>query len=436
VKVNAAAGKKTRGGGQAVRTVLTPLVHQDTWFLRVVPPPSSGPNSPPNVRWERRKRPAMIPNPARAGATMAFHRGRGVMFGGVHDVEATEEGIDSEFFDQLFVWGIDRNRFYPQSLRKPRKQNANARQAAEKRAGGRQRGKADEEELLRNLAALESGTSLADADKMDIDTGEVEDSSVNLVKEPMMEMPHPRFNAQLAVQNDILYIYGGTFEKGDREFTFDEMWRIDLEKLDGVREIFKRELGDWVDDESSESDEEDEDEDDEEDSEDEDEEMDDGEGESIAIDSKMKDLSVDNARKSRRKAKEIANDESSIAAPIETSTSDLDSNADTEATSSSSLSDGLPHPRPFESLREFFVRTGNEWQDILIAKWSFGARDQPNRSVKEIKKAAFAIAEDKWWDCRDEIRALEDEQDAAGIGEVVSIAERGEGASGGVGRRR
>ena len=33
---------------------------------------------------------------------MAHHRGRGILFGGVHDVEDSEEGIDSEFFDQLF----------------------------------------------------------------------------------------------------------------------------------------------------------------------------------------------------------------------------------------------------------------------------------------------------------------------------------------------
>jgi hypothetical protein len=38
------------------------------------------------------------------------------------------------------------------------------------------------------------------------------------------------------------------------------------------------------------------------------------------------------------------------------------------------------------------------------------------------------------WDCREEIQALEDEQEAAGISEVVSLEQRGgDGASG---RRR
>jgi hypothetical protein len=58
-------------------------------------------------------------------------------------------------------------------------------------------------------------------------------------------------------------------------------------------------------------------------------------------------------------------------------------------------------------------------------------------AVKEIKTKAFELSEEKWWDCREEITALEDEQEAAGIGEVVSLADRAEagGATGGPRRR-
>src|SRR5205085_789738 len=73
----------------------------------------------------------------------------------------------------------------------------------------------------------------------------------------MWEMPLARHGAQLTVQDDVLYIYGGTFEKGDREFTFDEMWTIDLGKLDGVKEMFRRELENWDASDEEESDEED-----------------------------------------------------------------------------------------------------------------------------------------------------------------------------------
>ena len=59
-------------------------------------------------------------------------------------------------------------------------------------------------------------------------------------------------------------------------------------------------------------------------------------------------------------------------------------------------------------------------------------------TVKEIKANAFALSEEKWWDCREEITILEDEQEAAGIGEVVSLAEKGGGGGAGAGglRRR
>lgn len=51
-------------------------------------------------------------------------------------------------------------------------------------------------------------------------------------------------------------------------------------------------------------------------------------------------------------------------------------------------------------------------------------------TVKELKSRAYELSEEKWWDCREEITRLEDEQEAAGIGEVVTLAERGEGAIG------
>ena len=53
-------------------------------------------------------------------------------------------------------------------------------------------------------------------------------------------MFQPRFNSLLAVQCDTFYIYGGTFEKADREFIFDNFYFIDLGNMDGYREVFYR----------------------------------------------------------------------------------------------------------------------------------------------------------------------------------------------------
>ncbi|KAK8139842.1 hypothetical protein PG984_000965 [Apiospora sp. TS-2023a] len=431
VKATVSVNKSGKGTAQGQRNILRPMIHQDCFYLRITQPPAdANPGTPPTVRWERRKKPANTPAPARAGTTMTYHKGRGLMFGGVHDVEQSEEGIDSEFFNQLFAWNVDRNRFFPLGLRKPRVQKKNAN--ADQRVGRRGRAQANEEELLKNLAALQAGSSVEDADKMDIELGKTDDAD-----EPdkparempvSMEFPHPRFNAQLAVQDDVLYIYGGTFEKGDREFTFDDLYAIDLGKMDGCKEIFNREVENWVG-----SDDEDDDEDDEDDEDDSEYEEDDEDGDYDIADEIRSPSKRDKKQKKQTDEQSTAGSESAS----ETTATSTEDETETDTTATS-VDDGLPHPRPFESRREFFQRTSNEWQELLMTSLRWKGIQPESMLIKEIKTKAFEMSEEKWWDCREEITALEDEQEAAGIGEVVSLADKGEGgaAPGGAGRRR
>lgn len=409
VKTSVGVGGKPQKGGPQ-RMTMKPMVHQDTWLLRITPPAADAPSSAvPAVRWERRKKPANSPNPPRAGATMAYHKGRGIMFGGVHDVELSEEGIESEFFDNLFAWNTDRNRFFPLSLRRPR---APGKKQLANQAKSRDRTKADEEELLQNLKALEAKGGIRgddSDDEMQLSTPKAEEEPEEPVKAAIVrfEMPHRRFNAQLAVQDDTLFIFGGTFEKGDREFTFNDMYSIDLVKLDGVKEVYYEEPGNWHllnEDESDDEMDEDEEEDDEEEEEEED---------AMSLDT-------------------------SSPAPTETTvpsvTQEMEQLEVEEPEGEPSVQDSRPQPRPFETLREFFNRTSEEWQKVLLETLKEkGVAIEKN--IKELRKDAFNMAEEKWWDSREEIMALEDEQEAAGIGEVVSIADRSENA-GGAGRRR
>lgn len=405
-KTTVAAAKQTKGGGQGTRSVLKPVVHQDTWFLRITLPPSEAPAcTPPGVRWERRKKPVNSPNPARAGATQAYHKGRGIAFGGVHDVEESEEGIDSEFFDTLLAWNIERNRFFQLALRRPR---AAAKRQMDDRNAKKGRGKLDEEELLRNLAALEAKGSLESVEtRENQDNAQMDENPRKVAKPSFFTMPHPRFNAQLAVQDDTLYIFGGTYEHRDREYTFDEMWAIDLGKLDGVQEIYKRKLEDWHgsedEDSASASDEED---------------------ESVGED----------ADEEAPTGVPLPKSESQAYLEAKPALTPEPADVFEEETSDTVVEDRRPHPRPFESLREFFARTSTIWQDIVLDDMR-NADQSAGQSVKEMRKHAFDQAETMWWDCREEVTALEDEQEEAGIGEVVSIADRNQDF-GGTGRRR
>ncbi|KIX98468.1 uncharacterized protein Z520_05769 [Fonsecaea multimorphosa CBS 102226] len=425
-----AGGKGSGSGSGPVRNILKPLVHQDTWFLRITLPSSEAASgTPPSLRWERRKRPANSPNPPRAGVTMAFHKGRGILFGGVHDVEDSEEGIDSEFFDQLFIWNIDRNRFFPLSLRRPKAGGAKKQlQNAAARGGGRDRGKADEEELLRNLAALETKGSISAAEEITLDIKDKEEEPEpteppKRVYPVRFEMPHPRFNAQLAVQDDTLYIFGGTLEKKDVEITFSDLYAVDLGKLEGVKELYYVEPANWnVTVQESDEEMEDDEEGDDEDEDDEDEEMDSDEEEDI--------MSID----SRPPAS------TAPTTPLSLPTTGVE--IETEPETLASQDDSRPYPRPFESLRAFYARTSEDWQRMLIEKQSYGGARQAaelaaEQTIKELRKKAFEQAEERWWDCREEVRKLEDEQEEAGIGEIVTLESRaGAAEGGGVGRRR
>lgn len=399
-------GKKGGGGGGgAQKSVLKPMVHEDTWFLRITPP---GPDAPvtagPAVRWEKRKKPANAPNPPRAGTTMAYHKGRAIMFGGVHDIEQSEEGIESEFFDTLYALNMDRNRFFQLSLRRPRA--GGKKQNAQK---SRNRGKENEEELLRNLARLEAKANGGDMEETGAEKAPVEDEEEELqVKQSLpvrYEFPHKRFNAQLTVQDDLLFIFGGTFERGDQEFTFDDMYCVDLSKLDGVKEIFYVEPERWNDAIEAESDEDEDDDEDDDDDEEEEEEVEDKESSA----------------------------ETASAVPTEITEPTVDAEAEQEQETEPAVKDNRPHPRPFESLRDFFTRTSTEWQDILLVdlREKHGGLE---KSIKELRKNAFELADHKWWDCREEITALEDEMEEAGINEVVSLQDRANVPS--AGRRR
>ena len=411
VKGQTNVGKQMKGGSQASKLVLKPTIHQDSWLLRIVQPTEGVPTTPPSIRWERRKKPLNAPNPPRAGATQAYHKGRGIMFGGVHDVEESEEGMESEFFNQLFAWNLERNRFFPLALRRPK---AVHKKQTEDRSSKRARGRADEADLLRNLAALESKGISTESDPMDGGAmdHDREETPSKPDKKLLDVMPHPRFNAHLAVQNDVLYVLGGTYEHGDREYTFDEMHAIDLGKLDGVQEIYKRELDNWLINEDESGDSDDESGEGEEDSEDEDREDDDENQGGVTL--------LGSA---------------DLVMPTDSEIPSQEPCADgEEAQQELPVNDDRPHPRPFESLREFFTRTSNAWQELVQNK----VENQSNpqfQSIKELRKIAFELAETKWWDCREEITAEEDRQEEAGIGEVISIADRSMDA-GSSGRRR
>ena len=217
-----------------------------------------------------------------------------------------------------------------------------------------------------------------------------------------MELPSRRFNAALTVgMDDKLYIYGGTFENPGRgEMTLDDFHVIDLGKLDGVRELWNRTILKTGEEEET---------DDEEESSDSDNDSDN--------DEKMEDIhnngfTIQQEQEEEKMDIDIPTKETSFStlekAPT-TGTTTTDPSSAIEENITSSFNSKYPAPLPFESIKAYYDRTNKEWISLIADGSKAGRRE------------AFIKAEQYWWECREEIREIEERMEESGVKEVVSV---------------
>lgn len=341
----------------------------DTWLIRMKADPKA-------IRFERRRKQGFQPSP-RVGCSMVSHKNRGILFGGVYDYEESTDNIDSQFYNTLQSYQTETNRWYALNLKPRKKSKAKQDQ--------KERNRDDElEDILNSILAKaklndddeDDGTELSQIELLrqmeereEIENKKAEFPVVN-------QMPHPRFNATTCVVEDTLYIFGGIFERDEQEYNLDSLYAIDLNKLDGVRVLWE-DLSELEKSVENSDDEEDDDEDDDDDEEEEDED--------------------DKDKESDDEEEEESEDE-------------------TEDETEDAIPDPrpwLPEPKPFETLRAFYIRTGPQFLE-----WSMSS----NRDArgKYLKKAAFDLCEDRFWERREQVRIAEDQLESlGGVGEVV-----------------
>ena len=342
-------------------------VHTDAWLLKMKPDLKG-------VRWERRKKAPFAPSP-RVGCSMVYHRGRGVLFGGVFDTEETEESLESVFYNNLYAYQVEPNKWFSLTLRAPKKRAA---QTIMSKSQERAERDADLEANLSKI--LEGKLDLEVDEKEDEEKGvatpssnEEEDEMPKLKEYPVVtSLPHPRFNVTSCIVDDTLFLFGGIWERGEKEFHLDSMYSIDLGKLDGMK-VYWENLEEL-----------DEDEEEEEEEDDDDDFGDDDEDEDQVLEAE------------EEEEEEEEEDEK-------------------EPEGEPDPRPWLPHPKPFESLRVFYQRTSAE-----LTKWVLGS-DRDARG-KDLKKSVFDLAEDRWWERREEVRVAEDQFEE--LGGVEDIVER------------
>lgn len=212
-----------------------------------------------------------------------------ISFGGVFDsYDAEEDDLTSVFYNELYGYQIangPNGKWISLNLKKPKQKKKGPnkaklrkiqqRQREEEERRRRQEEEGDDEEK-EECAEDEDGDNednqanghTGDHGNVDRANGDAAQSEAESSEEeddpddPQKTVPIARYNAMMAVQKNTLYIYGGIVESQEREFTLDDFYTLQLDKLDrftclkecNIAELEWKESDDEDDDDESGSD--------------------------------------------------------------------------------------------------------------------------------------------------------------------------------------
>lgn len=365
-------------------------VHADMWSL-----------DPRTWEWNKVKKTGMPPGP-RAGFSMCVHKKRAVLFGGVVDMEVEGDVLMSMFMNELYGFQLDNHRWYPLELRKDkpsknktkdikRRESTNELEAnigneddevmedLEEAIDGQSEVHGVSNHLNKSLTITKAGSSKS---------SDVSFDSITQEALPEAVKPSGRINACMAVGKDMLYLYGGMMEVKDREITLDDLYSLNLCKLDEWKCIIPASESEWLEISEDEDEDDDEADDDENDSEGDASQTDEEESDEDAAKNVSSAVSLlkGESKSMRRKEKRARIEQIRVIL---------------------GLSDSQRTPMPGESLRDFYKRTNMYWQ--------MAAYEHTQHTGKELRKDGFDLAETRYKELKpilDELAVLEAEQKA------------------------
>ncbi|XP_067004041.2 kelch domain-containing protein 4 [Anabrus simplex] len=193
-------------------------------------------------------------------------------FGGVWDVEESEEDIAGKFFNDLYSLDLEKTSWRQLAL--TGKKNSEKVRRRRRKDKGDASGNGDEEmeesggeasDEDEETASEPASTIVSDDGVFQVTVGPATSTSEVLPTSstsPQQQhfVPSPRMNCGLAVKHGTLYLYGGMVEDGDRQFTLSDFYSLDLHKLDEWKVLIPSDLAsqEWLDSSSSSSGEEEE----------------------------------------------------------------------------------------------------------------------------------------------------------------------------------
>ncbi|EDR01442.1 uncharacterized protein LACBIDRAFT_310787 [Laccaria bicolor S238N-H82] len=407
---------------------------EDTWLLKITtpePPTSSSTTAPTkskpssssqhnhglSFKWERRKRASDAYAPSiRSGCTMALWptRGMGILFGGVTDEDKDEETLDSVFWNDLYGYQLSgKGRWTSLALKAPKsKGSAKAKKKKQKEKNwSDNEGSGDDAGLVAEDSEVADKTPITPLQSAPSKSNNHE-TSAN--EDPNLTLPIPRYNTMLTVLRNTLYIYGGIYERGSREYTLDDFYSIQLDKLDKCTCLKESAvIVPDVGEESSSSD----DDDDEDNESGGDDDSDDEGGEGTLVGDEIEEGGIKKAI--AVPVLEVANEEGAEGGHEEGFEEIQDEEDDLRKQASAfmgvskdttrSAEDVISTPLPGETLAMFYARSREHWTSKV-----FGTSD--NRG-KELRRDGFALAEERYAEYKPILEKVEKILAEAGLDE-------------------
>ncbi|EPY18729.1 kelch repeat-containing protein [Strigomonas culicis] len=225
-------------------------VHHDLWLIDLSEYATSGSKDVSPLQWRKVKL-GGVPPPIRSGVGSVFKDKKMYLFGGVVDIESPGGKLVSTFSNDLFVFHMDTQRFFPVVLR--------SKKTDAKATGVRTalRKKQNIDDLQEQLEALQLVSKNAvDEDDEEDDSSSTSSDELSQTEESKVEnlkksyevlkngqcYPHRRMDAALTILGTQLFIYGGQFESGSKEVTMADLFVLNLNHLETYDVLLSQDL--------------------------------------------------------------------------------------------------------------------------------------------------------------------------------------------------
>lgn len=198
----------------------------------------------------------------RCSMLMTSAGNRAYSYGGVFDVE-DDEDISGTFYNDLLSLDLEKLTWRTLTASGKKKEQKSRRRKQNEEGGDVE--DSDEEEVMEDITKSVESTLIADDGIFKVTVGPALSQTNTTVgkngSENVEFQPSHRMNCGLAVKRGTLYLYGGLYEEDDKEITYNDMYALDLHKMEEWKTILvdEKAKSDWIgSDSEGESDEEEE----------------------------------------------------------------------------------------------------------------------------------------------------------------------------------